>query len=246
MQLRGKTAIVTGGTRSLGRRIAEALLLDGASVVCAARSEGELNLLTEVGGNRVAYHPVDVRDRASVDTLMKFCVDRFGGLDVLVANAGVSRDGPIANIDAVSWWEVMETNLGGVFHSVQSALPHLQAHGGGRIFTLSSVLSTRVAPGAGAYSCSKAAVDMFTKVCAAEFAAFGITVNALAPGFVDEGMGQRLADDELVWDTYRERMLSGRPGTGAEIGKAAVFLASEQSSYVNGHVLEVSGGLLWA
>lgn len=246
MRLRGKVVVVTGGTRGLGRSIAEAALLEGARVVCAARSTGDLELIREIGHDRVHFHHTDVRDRDSVQALMRATYERYQRLDVLVCNAGVSNDGMVRDLDPKAWAEVIDTNLTGTFHCVQEAVPYLERQGGGRIIVISSALSTRVSPGAGAYSVSKAAIDMFTKVCAAELADSGITVNAVAPGIIDQGLGARLAENDLVWDAVEGRLLAKRPGRGEEVGNAVVFLASDDGSYVNSHVMEVNGGLLWS
>ncbi|MBM9507713.1 SDR family NAD(P)-dependent oxidoreductase [Actinacidiphila acididurans] len=245
MRLRHKVAVVTGGTSGLGRRIAEALLREGAQVVCAARSERDMPAITELAGPRAAFHHVDVRDPDSVRGLMSFAQDRFGKLDICVANAGVTRDGPVHRLDPKEWDEVLDTNLTGAFHCMQAAVPYLQLSAG-TLINVSSALSTRVSPGATAYSVSKAGLDMLTRAAAVELGALGIRVNAVAPGFIGEGMGSRLSDNDLVWDDYRTRLVSGRLGTGDEVGRAVVFLASPDGGYVNGHVLEVNGGLQWA
>ncbi|MFD0206410.1 SDR family NAD(P)-dependent oxidoreductase, partial [Saccharothrix carnea] len=186
---------------------------------------------------------VDVRDEDSVDALFSFVRGEYGRLDVLVANAGVSRPGPVTELSTQSWAEVFETNLTGVFLCLRAAAGLLGP--GGRIITLSSVLGANAVAGGSAYCASKAAVEMLTKVSALELAEAGITVNCLSPGFIDEGMGKNLAANEAVWSKFRPKLAGGRMGTAAEIAEAAVFLASSRSSYVNGHVLEVNGGIRW-
>jgi 3-oxoacyl-[acyl-carrier protein] reductase len=245
MLLRNKVVVITGGTRSLGRSIAAAMLREGAHVVCAARAEHDLDQLMGVSRGKVSFTPVDVRDRSSVEKLMHFAAAAKGRVDILVANAGVSRDGPVDTLPIDDWADVISTNLTGTFHCIQAVIPYMRRQGGGTIITISSALSTRVAAGAGAYCASKAAIDMLTRVSAAELADDGIRVNALAPGFIDEGMGKRLADNDALWETYQHRLLARRLGTADEVGRAAVFLASDHSSYINGHVLEVNGGLQW-
>lgn len=245
MLLRNKVVVITGGTRSLGRCIAAAMLREGAHVVCAARAEHDLDQLMGLALDRVSFTPVDVRDRSSVEKLMRFAVVEKGRVDILVTNAGISRDGPIDTLPVDDWDEVVCTNLTGTFHCIQAVVPYMRRQGGGTIITVSSALSTRVAAGAGAYCVSKAAIDMLTRVSATELADDGIRINALAPGFIDEGMGRRLADSDGVWETYQQRLLARRLGTADEVGRAAVFLASDHSSYINGHVLEVNGGLQW-
>ncbi|GCB46921.1 SDR family NAD(P)-dependent oxidoreductase [Streptomyces sp. NL15-2K] len=244
-QLSGKTAVVTGGTRGLGSRIARMFLQEGADVVVASREQGDWRAEQEADGDRVAFHPVDVRDPASTRDLMSAAADRFGGVDIVVANAGVSRPGAVEKLAPAHWAEVLDTNVTGAFHCAQAAVPYLRKSPAGRLITVSSVLGSRFAPGAAAYGASKAAVEAFTKVLAVELAADGITANCLSPGFIDEGMGVQLKQNEAVWQKYRTKLASGRMGRGDEVASAAVFLAGDDSSYVNGHVLEVNGGLLW-
>ncbi|WP_073948915.1 SDR family NAD(P)-dependent oxidoreductase [Streptomyces kebangsaanensis] len=244
-RLSGKTAVVTGGTRGLGSRIAQLFLREGADVVVASRDRGDWCPGPGVDGARVAFHPVDVRDPVSTRDLMSAAADRFGTVDIVVANAGVSRPGAVEKIAPAHWAEVVDTNVTGVFNCAQAAIPHLRLSRAGRLITVSSVLGSRFAPGAAAYGASKAAVEAFTKVVAVELAADGITANCLSPGFIDEGMGVQLRQNEAIWEKYRTKLASGRMGRGDEVASAAVFLAGDDSSYVNGHVLEVNGGLFW-
>lgn len=244
-RLSDKTAVVTGGTRGLGWRLARRFLEEGANVVVASRDRGDWRPEPVAGGTRVTFHPVDVRDPASAQDLMSAAADRFGTVDIVVANAGVSRPGAVEKLAPAHWAEVIDTNVTGVFNCAQAAIPHLRLSTAGRLITVSSVLGSRFAPGAAAYGASKAAVEAFTKVLAVEIAADGITANCLSPGFIDEGMGVQLRQNEAVWEKYRTKLASGRMGRGDEVASAAVFLAGDDSSYVNGHVLEVNGGLFW-
>jgi 3-oxoacyl-[acyl-carrier protein] reductase len=243
MRLVGRTAVITGASRGLGKAIAARYLAEGASVVCGARNPDGA---AEMGDDRFRSHHVDVTEPSSVAELMQYTVDTFGQIDILVSNAGVSRDGRVEKLPPKEWDEMVATNLTGVFLCTREAVPHMSAAGGGRIINLSSSMATRVTIGAAGYCATKAAVEMFTKVCAIELAAKGILVNCLAPGVIDEGMGHQLASNQRVWDIYRKRFALDRPGRADEVADAAVFLASTESSYVNGHVLEVNGGLLWA
>jgi 3-oxoacyl-[acyl-carrier protein] reductase len=245
MLLQGRVAIVTGGTSGLGGEIAGELLAEGCQVFCAGRRGTPSARLTELGGDRVAFGTVDVRDAGSVRDLMADAHEHFGRLDVLVANAGLSRPGSVATGDPADWTDVVRTNLLGTFHCTQAVVPYLEKAGGGRIITLSSALATRLAPGSSAYSASKAAIEAFTRISAVELAPKSITVNCLAPGFIDAGMGRELSASTTIWPQYERRMVMGRLGTGREAARAAVFLAGPDSSYVNGHVLEVNGGLNW-
>lgn len=246
MRLLGKTAVITGGSRGLGRAIAERYLREGARVVCAARNPYDIKEILDFAPERSAYIHVDVTRQESVTSLMEETAERFGGVDILVANAGVNRDGRVDRLAVSDWHEMVTTNLTGVFLCTRAAVPYLEHSAAGRIVNVSSSMATRVAIGAAGYCATKAAVEMFTRVSAIELAPRGILVNALSPGILDEGMGQQLTANDRLWSRYKSRLALGRPGSGEEAADAAVFLAGPESSYVNGHVLEVNGGLLWS
>lgn len=243
MRLKGRVAVITGGTKGLGRRIAEAYLADGANVVVAARGKDPEWPVVDSDSDNLAFLAVDVRQLESVDKMITGAVERFSGLDIIVANAGITHPGPVSDLQPDQWQETVATNLTGTFHCVHAAIPHLRHSTAGRIITMSSALGSRAAPGASAYCSTKAGIEMFTKVAAVELAADGITVNCLSPGVIDEGMGKRLKNSP-VWDKFAPKLASGRLGRADELASAATFLASDESSYVNGHVLEVNGGLL--
>lgn len=238
MTLAGRTAVVTGGTRGLGAVIARALVGEGAAVVVAGRDVGS-------GGDGTFAVKTDVTVPESVADLMRQAHERFGGPHIVVANAGIARPGPVTALSADRWREVVDTNLTGVFHTVQAAAPYLTEAGGGRIVTVSSALGRRPMRGAASYCASKAAVEMFTQVCALELAPANITVNCLAPGFVDEGMGRDIIANEALWNRYRPAIAMARPGTGTEVARAAVFLTSDDSAYITGQTLNVDGGIGW-
>lgn len=242
MRLADKVTVITGGTRGLGRAIAEQFLAEGATVICAARNPYDIGELTT---DRLVYHRVDVTEEESVRDLVRSTVDRFGRIDVLVANAGVSRDGKIVRLSLGEWDTTVRTNLTGVFLCTKEAAAHMTARGEGRIITVSSCVATKPVAGTAAYSATKAAVEAFTRTAAIELGPKGVTVNCLAPGYIDGGMGRQLAAKPELWQRYQSRLVLDRLGTPEELAAAAVFLASPASSYVNGHVLEVSGGLRW-
>lgn len=240
MRLADKVAVITGGTRGLGRAIAEQFLAEGASVVCAARHPYDI---ADLPG--LHYQHVDVTDETSVRALFQSTVDLLGQVDVLVANAGVSRDGKIARLPLSDWDTTVRTNLTGVFLCTREAATHMIARGQGRIITVSSCVATKPVPGAAAYSATKAAVEAFTRTAAVELGPKGISVNCLAPGYIDGGMGRALAAKPQLWQRYQPHLVLDRLGHPEELAAAAVFLASPASSYINGHVLEVNGGLHW-
>ncbi|MEW2377376.1 SDR family oxidoreductase [Micromonospora sp. NPDC047812] len=242
MRLADKIIIVTGGTRGLGRAIAEQFHAEGATVICAARNPYDIG---EVTTDRLVYRRVDVTEEESVRDLMRTTVDTFGRIDVLVANAGVSRDGKIVRLPLDDWDTTVRTNLTGVFLCTKEAAAHMTARGEGRIITVSSCVATKPVPGAAAYSATKAAVEAFTRTAALELGPKGVTVNCLAPGYINGGMGRRLAAVPERWQRYQSRLVLDRLGTPEEVAAAALFLATPASSYINGHILEVSGGLRW-
>jgi 3-oxoacyl-[acyl-carrier protein] reductase len=245
MRLAGKTAVITGGTKGMGRAIADRYLGEGARVVCAARNEYDIKEVLDAAPDRASYVPVDVTEPDSVTELMRHAADALGHIDVFVANAGVNYDGRVERLPVDHWNTVVATNLTGVYLGTRAVVPYMETSGGGRIINVSSCMATRVAIGAAAYCATKAAVEMFTRVSAMELASRGILVNCLAPGIFEEGMGRALIENERIWTHYRKRLALGRPGQADEAADAAVFLASDDSSYVNGHVLEVNGGMLW-
>lgn len=245
MRLADSVAVVTGGARGLGRSITTRLAAEGARVLCAGRDEEAAADLVAAGGGRVRFHPVDVRLPKSVEELFDHVADRYGALHVLVANAGLSRPGRIESLSSADWQDVFRTNVDGTFHCIRAAIGLLESSGGGRIVTLSSTLSAGAVPGAAAYCASKSAVETLTTVAATELAGRNITVNCVAPGFIDEGMGRALAANDAVWSQYRTKLAGGRMGTGDEVAAAVAFLASPDAGYVNGHVLHVNGGLRW-
>ncbi|GAA4849840.1 SDR family NAD(P)-dependent oxidoreductase [Kitasatospora terrestris] len=243
MTVKDKVAVVTGGAKGLGEAIAETLLAEGARVVVAGREAAAAGSILELGGERAHFHPVDVRDADSVAALMAAARERFGGLDIVVANAAVNAPGPVERLTPAQWADALAVNLSGVYHCVHAAAPLLRAQGWGRIVTVSSALSQRPMAGASAYCATKAAVEALTRVAALELADAGVTVNCVSPGITDRGMSRALAADERMWNMFLPKLAAGRPGRGEEIGRVVAFLAGEEASYVNGTVVEVNGGM---
>ncbi|WP_218003334.1 SDR family NAD(P)-dependent oxidoreductase [Nocardia concava] len=239
--LAGRRIVITGGGRGLGRVVAEDLLAHGARVVIVGRdSEVPQWIRENSSGHAVS---ADVTDRDRLAAAFTEADAWLGGIDVVFANAGLSRPGPLATTAPADFSAVLETNVVGTLLTLQAAVPYLAASGAGRFIALSSALAQRIAPGAGAYSISKSAIETLVRVAAIELAPQSISVNALSPGFIDEGMGSNLIANQQVWDKYLPTIAAGRPGRGEEVAGVARFLAGPDSGYVNGHVLEVNGGL---
>jgi len=241
----GQAAVVTGGSRGIGRAIARELAARGATVIVGYRVNADAAAATvaqivETGGRALAI-PFDVRDAEAVKAGIARVLAETGRLDVLVNNAGVAIDGLVARLRDADWARVLETNLTGTFYCARAALrPMLRARYG-RIVNLTSVVGATGNAGQAAYAAAKAGVVGFTRSLAREVASRGITVNAVAPGFVETEMTAEL--DEARRASYAALIPVGRPATAEEIAAAVAFLASPAAAYVTGHVLHVNGGL---
>ena len=243
--LQGRIAIVTGGTAGLGKAIATAYRRAGALVLCGSRSEAAASWIDAAADPGLAFHPVDVRSDASLHAFVGEATARFGEVDLAVSNAGIARDGLLEELDPQAWRDVFATNVEGAFNLIRAVTPSMERAGSGQIITISSAIASRPTVGAAAYCASKAALEALTKTAALELADRRILVNALAPGYIADGMGAgSWPTPSCASGTAAARC--GRLGLAEEIAQAAVFLGSGASSYVNGHVLEVNGGLRWA
>jgi 3-oxoacyl-[acyl-carrier protein] reductase len=234
--LEGKAALVTGGSRGIGRAIALELSRAGATVTLSYRSgkdEAE-EVARDSGGTAVQ---ADVSDPAEAKRL----VETVGDLDILVNNAGVTRDGLLARMSDEDWRDVIETNLGGVFHTCRAATRGMMKRRAGSIVNISSIVGLHGNPGQTNYSASKAGIIGFTKALARELGNRGVRANVVAPGYVDTRLTQVIADD------MRELMLAntplGRFGQPEDIAGAVRFLCSDEASFITGEVLLVDGGL---
>ena len=243
--LDGRVALVTGGSQGIGEAIAKALGAAGAHVVVAARSEEKAaavaHAIVDAGGKSEALR-LDVADPASVSAAFKAIVERHGRLDVLVNNAGITDDGLILRMSKDSWDRVLATDLTGVFLCAQEAAKvMIKKRVPGRIVNITSVVGLMGNPGQTNYAAAKAGVVGFTKALAREIGSRGITVNAVAPGYIETSMTDGLSEDQkkaLVGE-----IVLGRLGTGADVAGAVVYLASDAAAYVTGTCLNVSGGL---
>ncbi|HTS01321.1 MAG TPA: 3-oxoacyl-[acyl-carrier-protein] reductase [Thermoanaerobaculia bacterium] len=243
--LAGKVALVTGGSQGIGESIAMALAAAGAHVVVAARREDKAaavaRAIAAAGGSAEALR-LDVADPASVTAGFKSVVETHGKLDVLVNNAGITEDGLILRMSKDSWDRVLATDLTGVFLCAQEAAKTmLRKRVAGRIVNITSVVGLMGNAGQTNYAAAKAGVVGFTKALAREIGSRGITVNAVAPGYVETSMTDVLSEDQkkaLVGE-----IVLGRLGTGDDVAGAVLYLASDAAAYVTGTCLNVSGGL---
>jgi len=242
--LQGKTAFVSGASQGIGRACALALAKMGARIALAARNEAKLEAVAaeiEAAGGQAKPFLMDVSDEASIQAAAKASIAHFGAVEILVNNAGITRDTLLLRMKRADWDAVMTTNLTGAFLLTQALLnPMLRARWG-RIINVSSVVGRTGQAGQANYAASKAGLIGFTRSMAREVASRSVTVNAVAPGYIETAMTSVLEDKQ------REALLShiplGRAGTDEEVAHAVAFLASPQASYITGHVLDINGGL---
>ncbi|MCA1040733.1 3-oxoacyl-[acyl-carrier-protein] reductase [Bacillus infantis] len=246
MKLDGKSAIVTGASRGIGREIALELARQGANVaVNFSGSEAKANETVEeikaLGRDAFAVK-ADVSDSEAVTAMMKETLEKFGSIDILVNNAGITRDNLLMRMKEEEWDEVISINLKGVFLCTKAASRQMMKQRSGRIINVSSIVGVSGNPGQANYVAAKAGVIGLTKTSAKELASRGITVNAIAPGFISTDMTDKLNEE------VKEQMLSGIPlgrlGEPSDIAKVALFLASEDSRYMTGQTLHVDGGMV--
>lgn len=245
--LKDKVALVTGASQGIGKDIALALSEAGAKVALAARNEEKLNALAQEilakGGEAIVVR-MDVADAEQIKGGFKTVLEKFGKLDILVNNAAITRDGLALRMKAEDWDAVLRTNLTGAYLCIQQALGVMMKARAGRIINISSVVAHMGNPGQANYVAAKAGLIGLTKSIAMEIASRNITVNAVAPGFVESPMTDVLPDK--VKEELKTRIPLGRMGVGRDVAAAIVFLASDEASYITGHVLDVNGGMYLA
>ena len=244
MQFEGKTAIITGSSRGIGKAIAEKLGKLGANVVINGFTDRVLETAKEFEsmGIKVAANIGDVRNAEDVKAMVSTAVNTFGSIDILINNAGITKDKPMAMMSEDDWDVVLDVNLKGSFLCTKLAVKHMIKKRYGRIVNISSVAGAYGNVGQANYSASKGGLIGLTKTTAKEFAPRGITCNAVTPGLIDSEMTEILPEE--LKQKYIEKIALGRYGTPEEVANVVAFLASDDSAYVTGQVIDIDGGLL--
>jgi 3-oxoacyl-[acyl-carrier protein] reductase len=239
--LTGKTALVTGASGGLGGAIARALHGQGATVALSGTRREALEALAGELGQRVHVTPCDLADAAAVEALVPAAEAAMGSLDILVNNAGVTRDNLFVRMKDAEWDTVIAVDLTAAFRLSRACLKGMMRRRFGRIVGITSIVGVTGNPGQGNYAAAKAGMIGMSKALAAEVASRGVTVNCIAPGFIASPMTEALNDKQR--ETILASVPMGRLGAGADIGAAAVFLASGEAAYVTGQTLHVNGGM---
>jgi len=245
MSLSGRVALVTGASQGIGRACALKLASSGAAVAVAARNQEKLNEVVRqinASGGKAAAFPVDVADEEQIKRAFKAVLSQFGNIDILVNNAGITRDQLVMRMKRADWDAVINTNLTSAYLCVQQAIGSMLKQRWGRIINVTSIFGQMGQAGQANYAASKAGLIGLTMAIAREVASRNITCNAVAPGFIETAMTAGFSD-ELKQNAVK-LIPVGRVGTAEDVASAVVFLASEEASYITGHVLNVNGGML--
>ena len=244
--LSGRVALITGSSRGIGFAVARALASAGARVVLNGRTQEGLNHADAAlrgAGADVALAPFDVTEAEAIDGAVKRIEAEFGPIEILVNNAGMQFRAPLADFPPDKWRQMFKLNAESVFLVAQAVARRMIARGRGKIINISSVQSELARPGIAPYAATKGAVKMLTKGMCADWARHGIQVNAIGPGYLKTELNQALVEDRDFSAWLEKRTPAGRWGEVGELAGAAIFLASDASSFVNGHVLYVDGGI---
>ncbi len=245
MKLEGRVALVTGASQGIGHACALALARAGASVAVAARNHAKLDELVaqiEKSGGKASALTMDVGEEEQVKAGIKSALVQFGKIDILVNNAGITRDQLVMRMKRADWDSVLNTNLTSAYLCIQNVIPSMLKQRWGRIINITSIFGQMGQAGQANYSASKAGMIGLTMAIAREVASRGITSNAVAPGFIETNMTAALSE-EFKQNAVKQIPL-GRVGTPDDIAHAVTFLASDEASYITGHVLNVNGGML--
>ncbi len=241
MKFTDRKVIVTGGTRGIGKAIATGFAAAGAKVILTGRDATTAQAIAAELDGDVQGLELDVASGESVKKFFSEALERLGGLDILVANAGITRDKLVMALKDEDWDDVLGTNLRGAFLCVREAIRPMIRNRGGRIIGVTSVIGLTGNPGQGNYAASKAGLIGLVKSLAQEVASRNITVNAVAPGMIETDMSADLP--EKAREAIASRIPAGRAGSAQEVASAVMFLASDDASYITGEVLRVDGGL---
>jgi 3-oxoacyl-[acyl-carrier protein] reductase len=245
MSLSGRVALVTGASQGIGRTVALRLAKDGAMVAVAARNQEKLNeLVTEISatGGKASAFALDVSDEEQVKSTIKAAIAQFGKIDILVNNAGITRDQLVMRMKRADWDAVLQTNLTSAYLCIQAVMSSMLKQRWGRIINITSIFGQMGQAGQANYSASKAGLIGLTMAIAREVGSRNITCNAIAPGFIETAMTAVLSDE--FKQTAIKQIPLGRVGSPEDVAGAVAFLASDDASYITGHVLNVNGGML--
>ena len=243
MNINGQTALITGAGRGIGKTIAVKLAESGSDIAIADMNPVSNDVLREIekNGTKCLAYQLDVTDVEAVDSVVKKIIDETGGIHILVNNAGITQDNLFMRMKPEQWSQVIDVNLNGVFHVTKAVIRTMVKQHSGRIINISSVVGFSGNPGQVNYSSTKSGLIGFTKSLSREVGTRGITVNAVAPGFINTAMTQAL--NESQQQAILSQIPLGRMGEAEDIANAVAFLASEEASYITGTVLHVNGGM---
>lgn len=243
--LKGKIAFITGASRGIGKAVALTLARAGADIVVIDLNIDELNSsvkeVEDTTGKKVLSLQADVGDYASIEEAVEESIRVFGRVNILVNNAGITRDNLILRMKDEEWEEVIKTNLTGTYNCTKAVIKGMIKNREGRIISIASIVGVMGNVGQANYAASKAGIIGFTKSIAREYANRGITANALAPGFIETAMTKALSQE--VRNTLISQIPMGRLGTPEDVANAVKFLASDEASYITGQVIHVNGGM---
>ena len=242
-RLEGQVAIVTGGTRGIGKGICEVFCREGATVALWDVLDGTqtVNEITQNGG-KIFFQKVDVTDQSSVDSAIEEIIKQHGKIEILINNAGIIRDRSFLKMSEDEWDSVINVNLKSLYVVTRSVIPHMKENGYGRIVSASSINGTAGAFGQTNYCATKAGISGFTRALCKEVGRFGITANAVAPGFIQSAMTDSMPEE--VINAGIKMIPVGRIGTAEDMGNAYLFLASKESGFVSGITLHANGGAM--
>ncbi|MEC8939309.1 MAG: 3-oxoacyl-ACP reductase FabG [SAR324 cluster bacterium] len=243
MNLEGQTALITGAGRGIGKTIALKLAESGADIVLADMSPevAKVRVVVESLGRKCLTFEADVTDLEVIETMVKKIIEELGSIHILINNAGITQDNLFMRMKPEQWSKVIDVNLNGVFNVTKAVIRPMVKQRTGKIINISSVVGFSGNPGQVNYSSTKSALVGFTKSLAREVGARGVTVNAVAPGFIDTAMTQAL--NESQQEAILQQIPLGRMGDANDIANAVSFLASEEASYITGTILHVNGGM---